>query len=154
MTKTLLSAAFALAFLGSTALANAEPRHHDMGGGPHFRGGEFHRNDFRGDFRGPTTNGPRMSGPAFRGDRDSWRGGNWRHERHNGRLGWWWVVGDFWSFYPEPIYPYPAYYDDDDDYASPAVVGGTWYYCAHPQGYYPYVRRCDTRWEAVPAQPD
>src|SRR6202021_464167 len=38
-----------------------------------------------------------------------WRGGLWRHEWHDGRLGWWWIVGDGWYFYPEPLYPYPTY---------------------------------------------
>jgi hypothetical protein len=36
-----------------------------------------------------------------------WRGGHWAHERHDGRFGWWWVAGDDWFFYPDPVYPYP-----------------------------------------------
>lgn len=36
-----------------------------------------------------------------------WRGGVWRHEWHEGRLGWWWAVGGAWYFYERPIYPYP-----------------------------------------------
>ncbi len=36
-----------------------------------------------------------------------WRGGVWRHEWHEGRLGWWWAVGGVWYFYERPIYPYP-----------------------------------------------
>ncbi len=36
-----------------------------------------------------------------------WRGGIWRHEWHEGRLGWWWAVGGVWYFYERPIYPYP-----------------------------------------------
>jgi hypothetical protein len=56
-----------------------------------------------------------LAGPALAGaDRPSddmslnWRGGHWRHGNHDGRYGWWWVVGGIWYFYPTPIYPYPA----------------------------------------------
>src|SRR5205809_1042907 len=38
-----------------------------------------------------------------------WRGGQWRHEHHRGRSGWWWVVDGAWYYYPYPIYPYPTY---------------------------------------------
>ena len=31
-----------------------------------------------------------------------WGGGHWLHDRHDGRLGWWWVVGPSWYFYPRP----------------------------------------------------
>jgi hypothetical protein len=31
---------------------------------------------------------------------------------------------------------------------------GTWYHCASPEGYYPYVKSCRKGWEAVPAQPN
>ena len=36
--------------------------------------------------------------------------------RHGGRGGWWWVVGDAWYYYPQPVYPYP------DPYTPPVVV--------------------------------
>lgn len=55
-----------------------------------------------------------LAGPALAGaDRASgetslnWRAGHWRHGNHDGRHGWWWVVGGIWYFYPTPIYPYP-----------------------------------------------
>lgn len=35
-----------------------------------------------------------------------WHEGHWVHDRHHGRLGWWWVVGPAWHFYARP---YPAY---------------------------------------------
>jgi len=38
-----------------------------------------------------------------------WRGGIWRHEWHDGRYGWWWLVDGYWYYYPAPIYPYPTY---------------------------------------------
>ena len=89
-----------------------------------------------------------------------WRGGHWFHGPHGGRPGWWWVVGDFWYFYPAPIYPYP------DPFLPPGVVAGPpvapqpvappapaqYYYCDNPPGYYPYVSTCPTPWRAVPAQ--
>ena len=28
-----------------------------------------------------------------------------------------------------------------------------WYRCGNPEGYYPYVRNCNTGWEQVPATP-
>jgi len=91
-------------------------------------------------------------------DFDAWRGGRWFHADHGGRLGWWWVVGDQWYFYPAPVYPYP------DPYVPPVLApaaavptpapapGTTWYYCDNPAGYYPYVAQCTAPWRAVPAQ--
>ena len=40
-------------------------------------------------------------------DLDVWRGGVWRHEWRNGRLGWWWFTGGVWYLYDQPVYPYP-----------------------------------------------
>ena len=52
------------------------------------------------------------------GDRDLhiWQGGHWRHGRHGGRLGWWWIAAGVWYFYPQPVYPYP------DPYTPPVMV--------------------------------
>jgi hypothetical protein len=30
----------------------------------------------------------------------------------------------------------------------------SWYHCSNPDGFYPYVRNCEGRWEAVPVTPD
>ena len=82
-------------------------------------------------------------------DYDRWRGGGWFHGYHDGRFGWWWTVGPDFYFYPAPVYPYP------DPYVPPTVTaapGPTWYYCANPQGYYPYVGQCAVPWQAVPAK--
>jgi hypothetical protein len=82
-----------------------------------------------------------------------WRGGRWHHGMHDGRSGWWWIVGGTWYFYPAPIYPYP------DPYLPPGAVAPLsgaqqyWYYCTNPAGYYPYVPQCATTWQAVPANP-
>lgn len=94
-----------------------------------------------------------------RHDYDVWRTGGWRHGRHDGRLGWWWVVAGVWYFYPEPIYPYP------DPYTPPVIVtqpapqpvapppAQFWYFCTSANGYYPYVPSCPEGWKSVPATP-
>ena len=112
--------------------AQADPRHD-------FHGRDFHRFSPR--------------------ERTIWLGGRWVHDWHDGRFGWWWSVGGFWYFYPQPVYPYPTY-------VPPAVVvqqappvptglppSPTWYYCDNPQGYYPYVASCNGPWREVPATP-
>jgi len=102
-----------------------------------------HRHDrWRGDIHG-----------FHEHDLDHWRGGHWYHGGHEGRRGWWWIVGGVWYFYPTPVYPYP------DPYQPPVVVipheGSAppqyWYYCANPAGYYPYVARCLAQWQRVQA---
>lgn len=82
-----------------------------------------------------------------------WRGGRWYHGPHEGRAGWWWIVGGLWYLYTAPIYPYP------DPYLPPGVSvppepapEQVWYYCKNPRGYYPYVPAC-RHWKVVPAQP-
>jgi len=86
-------------------------------------------------------------------ERDQWRGGQWRHERHNGYLGWWWVVAGEWFFYPAPIYPYPMYvgpdyyYDYYQYYPEPSYY---WYWCDDPEGYYPEVQTCNVPWQTLP----
>src|SRR5579862_7301712 len=92
-------------------------------------------------------------------ERVIWRGGTWRNEWHDGRFGWWWVVGPSWYFYPEPIYPYPTYVPPAVVVPQPPPVPRglppmqSWYYCDNPQGYYPYVASCSLPWRAVPAVP-
>ncbi len=52
----------------------------------------------------------------------AWGGGRWRHEMHNGRMGWWWDVGGVWYFYPQPMEGPPTYVSDVevmDDVAGP-----------------------------------
>ncbi len=127
------------------------------GGAP--RGGEAPRgepnrgHDERGGFR---DRDPRH---FTEHDWGVWRGGGWNHAFHDGRLGWWWVVGPYWYFYGSPVYPYP------DPYVPPAVAvqpappasgpppAQSWYYCDNPAGYYPYVSSCPTQWRQVPATP-
>ena len=84
-------------------------------------------------------------------DFDVWRTGRWYHGRHDGRPGWWWVLGNAWYYYPQPVYPYP------DPYQPPVAVAPPpgpprqlYYYCPRPRGYYPYVATCRVPWRAVP----
>jgi hypothetical protein len=51
-------------------------------------------------------------GHAYRGHA-AWEGGRWRHERRNGRYGWWWDVGGVWYYYPERMAGPPAYISED-----------------------------------------
>jgi hypothetical protein len=109
--------------------------------------------------------GQAIPGPIWRGgfhphDTVVSREGRWFHGWRGNRLGWWWIVGNSWYWYPAPVYPYP------DLYAPPVVVQvpaspppqpqalpPTWYYCDRPAGYYPYVSECGSGWKAVPATP-
>ena len=98
-------------------------------------------------------------------DPDVWRGGRWHHGRHEGHLGWWWIVGGMWYFYPSPVYPYPDPYLPPVVVTSPTVVvepqtsapsqppAQFWYYCDSAKGYYPTVQNCPEGWKSVPAQP-
>jgi mono/diheme cytochrome c family protein len=85
--------------------------------------------------------------PAERG---VWQAGNWRHESHNGHLGWWWVAGGIWYYYPEPVYPYPASISAYT-YPLPKIASQYWYYCTDPPGYYPGIKACYEPWELLPA---
>lgn len=72
-------------------------------------------------------------------------------------------------YYPGPYYylpynyPYPPIvsvpatppvYIERAEVAEPAPpVSASWYYCANPQGYYPYVENCPGGWQAVAPRP-
>jgi hypothetical protein len=91
-------------------------------------------------------------------DLHRWRGGRWVHGHHH-RVGWWWVVGGLWYFYPRVIYPYPNPYIPSvmvNPPAQPPVAAPPvqyWYYCEAAKGYYPYVPSCPAGWKMVPAMP-
>lgn len=94
-----------------------------------------------------------------------WRGGRWVHGPHNGRPGWWWVVGTgaaaYWYLYPTPVYPYPSPWEPPAvAIVTPPGVGMApppptqyWYYCEASGSYYPYVATCPGGWKQVPATP-
>lgn len=79
-----------------------------------------------------------FGGHAYHG-RLAWEGGRWRHEMHNGRLGWWWDVGGAWYFYPQAMEGPPTYVsdvevlDDAGGPDGPPVAGGY----PPPPGAYP-----------------
>lgn len=111
----------------------------------------------------PVAQAPRAFGavPApYRGDmhrfvdQDAhvWRRGRWHHSHHDGRIGWWWVVGGLWYFYPRPIYPYPDPFLPGDVVYISGGTGPYWYYCQSAGQYYPYVTYCPEGW--VPVVPD
>jgi hypothetical protein len=97
----------------------------------------------------------------------SWHGGGGWHDGGGwrGGGGWYGGVGLGWWGWPyyldSPYYPY-AYYPPPV-YQAPAVIAqapapaaaqaSSWYYCANPKGYYPYVQSCQGAWQAVPAVP-
>src|ERR1700753_4390597 len=93
--------------------------------GPHVVHGNFPQRNF--------------GGHPYHG-RLAWGGGRWRHEMHNGRMGWWWDVGGVWYFYPQQMDGPPTYVSDvevmddvagvDDDMPGPG-------YPAPPAAYYP-----------------
>lgn len=124
----------AVAFvLGAVAPAMAQDRRHDE----ERRGAERHEVWRDRDIR-----------RFHEHDFGQWRSGHWVEGRHDGRLGWWWVVGPTWYYYPQPLYPYP------DPYVPPAAApaANVWYYCPPSQAYYPYVATCPVPWQAVPAR--
>lgn len=124
-----------LALVAALASGAAAAAHHRRGGPGLARG----RPAWHGDIRRFPEH-----------DWGVWRGGRWYHGRHGGHLGWWWIVGGAWYFYPAPIYPYP------DPYAPPGTVPPPvqyWYYCPPAGTYYPYVAACPYGWRQVPAGP-
>jgi hypothetical protein len=123
---------------GSPSIGHTNPSWHDFGHNapdvrvhPHRNGGSV--------FPVPHS----WHGDLHNFDLGHWRGGQWRHEHHGGRLGWWWVVGPDWYFFDEPVYPFP------DSYVPPGEIYGWWYWCAESQEYYPYVTYCPGGWERV-----
>ena len=138
-----ITAAAAALALAAPAFAQQDDPHGPMGGGGHgpMGGGA------RGPVGGFSQQGfyGRAYGGLSDGERSHWAGGQWRHAWHNGVYGWWWLLDDDWYFYPEPIYPYPAYIGP--------VTPQYWYHCASPAGFYPDVPACPTGWQVMPASP-
>ena len=82
------------------------------------------------------------------------------------------TVGPMFYWYERPLYPYPDPYLPSGVVAPPTYVqqpelipeappaamvapppATNWYYCAKPEGYYPYVTACPGGWKIVPATP-
>jgi hypothetical protein len=70
-------------------------------------------------------------------DVSRWHSGHWWHGQHEGRIGWWWIVGPDFFWYPSvtALYPEPT--------------EGYWYWCDAYQQYYPDVTDCPSGWRAV-----
>jgi len=132
--------------------------------GDRYRDGDRWRRDRGEDDEGSLWRLSLHLGPRL--DLDAWRGGYWHHGWHDGRRGWWWLVGGAWYYYPAPVYPYPSPYvpgtvvvappQPAQPAAPPAPARAPvayWYHCEKPTGYYPYVRRCPGGWTKVPAKP-
>ena len=105
------------------------------GGGGGFRGGGF-----GGGFRGGYYGGA-FIGPGF---------------------GWydpfWWPYDPYYYPFAYPYLPAEAIvrYAPPAGYLVPpnaAAPQRYWYRCGNPEGYYPYVRMCNTGWEQVPVTP-
>jgi hypothetical protein len=86
-------------------------------------------------------------------ERAMWTHGRWWHGRWHGRLGWWWWGNGGWFFYNAPVYPYPDYVSETYYDVPGADYSAYWYYCRDPEGYYPYVQRCNGEWQPVAPQP-
>ena len=124
---------------------------------------EHHERGWRGDIR-----------TFHERDFGRWRAGRWHHGYYNGRLGWWWIVGGVYYWYPRAVYPYPdpfvppVFIEQPPAVAAvpqpappapppqsqPQGAAGTWYYCDAARSYYPYVGDCPGGWRAVPAVPN
>lgn len=157
--RTFIIKALAVATLAAVSLPASADRH-DGNSSDRHDGGFNERHD---DFRDHDVFRDHRDIRRFdRHDYNVWRTGGWQHGRHDGRLGWWWIVAGTWYFYPEPVYPYP------DPYTPPVIVtrptpqpiepvapppAQVWYFCTSANGYYPYVSSCPDGWKSVPATP-
>jgi hypothetical protein len=111
----------AAAVLCLTAFGQLNLAYAEPHGGGGFHGGGFHGGGFHAAFG-------EVHGGGFHDGRF-----------HDGRF----FGGGGWSGY----YPYDGGYYD----AAQPSYSQTWYYCADPAGYYPYVTQCSVGWQAVPA---
>jgi hypothetical protein len=92
-----------------------------------------------------------------------WHQGRWVHDRHNGRLGWWWVVGPQWNYFlrPTPVYePRTVIIQEppqvivqqpaaQQPQPSPPVVSQSapvLYYCKATGTFYPDTMTCPGGW--------
>jgi hypothetical protein len=73
-----------------------------------------------------------------------------------------WRAGGVWYAYQSQIFPYPDPYMPPElvmpqqppvsvSPANPPAPNQFWYYCAKPDGYYPYIPQCQVQWQKVPA---
>ena len=115
-----------LILTGAAGLARAEPGRH---GG--FHGGHVHH----GHLHGHAHAGIRVGSPWWYGYGPGWYGDPW--------YGYPYPYGRTVLVQPPPVVP-PVYIEQGG-----VPTAQMWYYCARPQGYYPYVKNCSPAWRAV-----
>lgn len=97
MTRLLLAVIFGLGVLS-------------MGIGASFASGRGDRDWDRDGDRGWDRHyyaHPHVRPRYYRDDDWDWRRrGRWQHGYHQGRIGWWWVIGNVWYLNPPPVYAY------------------------------------------------
>ena len=102
-----------------------------------------------------------------------WGHGRWVHDRHGGRLGWWWVVGPAWYFYERPhtfvVQPSPpvvvqqapsvVVVPQSPPQAPPVTVAPppppsspVLYYCKATGTHYPETMSCPGGWMTMTAE--
>lgn len=136
------AATLALLLAAGMLAAPALAQHGDGHGRGHGHG-DAHRGGSHHQWHGDRGRGYVHGGPG-------WGGGHWAHGHHGGQLGWWWVVGPSWYYYPAPVYPYPAAPWVPSEVLVPVQY---WYFCQPLRGYYPNVSACPIPWTVVPATP-
>jgi hypothetical protein len=107
------------------------------------RGGGAHFSDGHGGWAAH----PGWHGNIQHFNSSYWQGGHLWHGTYQNRLGWSWIVGPDWYWYPNAVYPYP------NPYTPPDIQEGYWYWCDAYQHYYPYIGACPSGWRAVQPQP-
>jgi hypothetical protein len=155
--KRLVSALAIVAALAAPTMASGQHADGHAGGGHpggfvgHGPGGVHFHAPAGGFARGghfAAPGGAWASHPAWRGGGSfaHWRGGHWWHGNYGGRLGWWWIVGPDWYWYPYEVAAIP------DPYTPTGMAPGYYYWCAPYSAYYPYVGACPVPWvpEAMP----
>lgn len=121
-----------------------------QGGGFHgggFHGGGFHGGGFQG--HGGFRHGgfrPSHGHVVYFAVGTAWPG--WWEYSYDG--GPYYPADDTWSGYDTPSAPATRRKAANTDSAS---ENGWSYYCDHPGGYYPHVKRCPGGWQMEPARP-
>jgi hypothetical protein len=132
----------AVALLCLTALGQPHPAYAREGGGGGHGGGGFHggggggMGGFHGGGGGGFHGGGSVGMRGFHGGGFHPGFGRFR----SGFSGGGFSGGGVYDYDPSAGY---------SDYGQPAY-SQTWYYCADPAGYYPYVTQCNIDWQSVP----
>jgi hypothetical protein len=114
---------------------------------------------------------PAYSDPYRHGRPAGWNRGHWQHDRHGGRLGWWWVVGPSWYYYQAPhsfvVIQQPAQpimIQQAPPVAAPVAppvammpqpappVSPVLYYCKATGTHYPETMTCPGGWSMMTAE--